>query len=214
MKRLNDSSDVPEARLGILAKTYTSSSCGGMGTPGCVNKRAGGKRFCGGFRSKHAYVLLLGMVVQPCSARVSISPTEHWANLPSTSFPTIGCISSLRARLGHACPRKYPHIMTELTIILSSSVPDALKLSGCEVQQWWRWYLCLSRYRQFSPLDTARSPMRQKKKMDVSQEVSTVHRPRTRFSHAQFVSVLVPACCHSCTGTRVAQESRSTLLVS
>ena len=29
----------------------------------------------------------------------------------------------------------------------------------------------------------------------------TVHRPGTRFSQAHFVSVLVPACCHSCPGT-------------
>ena len=53
MKRLKDSSDVPEARLGnLLNLIYTSSKkkdkaafCsprGGMGTPGCVNKRAGG----------------------------------------------------------------------------------------------------------------------------------------------------------------------------
>ena len=59
MQRLNDSSDVPEARLGILLKTFTSSkqiqgcillSRGGMGIPGCVNKRAGGKRVCSWFR--------------------------------------------------------------------------------------------------------------------------------------------------------------------
>ena len=30
--------------------------------------------------------------------------------------------------------------------------------------------------------------------------VWTVHRPRTRFSHGHFVSVFVPACCHSCSG--------------
>ena len=50
--RLNDSSDVPEARLGILVKTNTSSkkkqgcillSRRGMGTSGCVNKRVGGE---------------------------------------------------------------------------------------------------------------------------------------------------------------------------
>ena len=29
-------------------------SRGGMGTPGCVNKRAGGKRVCSWFRSEHA----------------------------------------------------------------------------------------------------------------------------------------------------------------
>ena len=28
---------------------------GGMGTPGCVNERAGGKRVCGRFRSEYAY---------------------------------------------------------------------------------------------------------------------------------------------------------------
>ena len=63
MKRLKDSSDVPEARLGMLPKTFSSSkkkqgyillSRGRMGTPGCVNKRAGGKRVCG-FRSKSAH---------------------------------------------------------------------------------------------------------------------------------------------------------------
>ena len=30
-------------------------SRGGMGTPGCINERAGGKRVCGGFRSWYAY---------------------------------------------------------------------------------------------------------------------------------------------------------------
>ena len=64
MKRLNDSSDVPEARLGTLLKYFQAQrkrqgciplSCGGMGTPGCVNKRAGGKRVCSRFRSKFAY---------------------------------------------------------------------------------------------------------------------------------------------------------------
>ena len=60
MKRLKDNSDAPEARHGTVPKTFTSSkketSCillarGRMGTPGCVNKRAGGKKVCGGFRS-------------------------------------------------------------------------------------------------------------------------------------------------------------------
>ena len=55
MKRLNDSSDVPEARLGILLKYFQAQrkiqgcirlSRGGMGTPGCVNKGAGGKIVC------------------------------------------------------------------------------------------------------------------------------------------------------------------------
>ena len=64
MKRLNDSSDVPEARLGILLITYKLKeidqgyillSRGRMGAPGCVNKRAGGKRVCGSFRSEYAY---------------------------------------------------------------------------------------------------------------------------------------------------------------
>ena len=59
MKRLKDNSDVPEARLGILPKYiqaqrkrqgYILLSHGGTGTPGCVNKRAGGKRVCGGIR--------------------------------------------------------------------------------------------------------------------------------------------------------------------
>ena len=53
-KRLQDNSDAPEARLGTLPKTFTSSknrtklhsiSRGRMGTPGCVNKRAGGQEF-------------------------------------------------------------------------------------------------------------------------------------------------------------------------
>ena len=51
MKILNDSSDVPEARLGILILL----SRGRMGTAGCVNKRAEGKRVCGRFRSLYAY---------------------------------------------------------------------------------------------------------------------------------------------------------------
>ena len=64
MKRLNDSSDVPEARPGILREIYTSSkkiqgcillSRGRMGTPGCVNRRAGGKIVWSWFRSKYAY---------------------------------------------------------------------------------------------------------------------------------------------------------------
>ena len=54
MKRLNDSSDVPEARLGILLTFIQAQkkdkafylSRGGMGTPGCVNKRAAGKIVC------------------------------------------------------------------------------------------------------------------------------------------------------------------------
>ena len=64
MKRLNDSSDVPEAMLGILVKHiqdqrkrqgYILLSRGGMGTPGCVNKRAEGKRACGRFFSEYAH---------------------------------------------------------------------------------------------------------------------------------------------------------------
>ena len=64
MKRLKDSSDVPEARRGILLKHFQAKrkgqgcillSRGGMGTPGCVNKRAGGKRVCSGFRSECAH---------------------------------------------------------------------------------------------------------------------------------------------------------------
>ena len=35
----------------------------------------------------------------------------------------------------------------------------------------------------------------------IDRGVWTVHRPRTRYSHAHFASVLVPACCHSCPGT-------------
>ena len=65
MKRLKDNSDAPEARDGTLPKTYTSSKKrttlhstrprkNGV-LPGCVNKRAGGKRVCGGFQSQHAY---------------------------------------------------------------------------------------------------------------------------------------------------------------
>ena len=65
MKRLNDNSDVPEARLGILQKTknklkekdkgYILLAFGRMGTPGWLNKRAGRKRVCGRFWSKYAY---------------------------------------------------------------------------------------------------------------------------------------------------------------
>ena len=64
MKRLEDNNDVPEARLGILPKTHTSSkkrqgyillSRKGMCTPGCVNRRARGKRVCSWFRSEYAY---------------------------------------------------------------------------------------------------------------------------------------------------------------
>ena len=63
MKRLKDKSDVPKVRLGILPKhtqaqreqqSYILFACGGMGTPGCVNKRAGGKRVCGKFWSEYA----------------------------------------------------------------------------------------------------------------------------------------------------------------
>ena len=32
-----------------------------------------------------------------------------------------------------------------------------------------------------------------------TEKMCSVHLPRTRVSHAQFVSVLVPACCRSCT---------------
>ena len=65
MKRLNDSSDVPQARLRILSKTQTSSKkktrlhstrfCRKVGTSRCVNKRAGRKRVCSWFRSEYAY---------------------------------------------------------------------------------------------------------------------------------------------------------------
>ena len=60
-KRLKDNSDVPEARRVILLKnmyklkrkrqSYILLARGGMGTPGCVNKRAGGKKVCGRCRS-------------------------------------------------------------------------------------------------------------------------------------------------------------------
>ena len=62
MKSLNDVGDVPKARLRILLKTHISSkkrqgcillSRGGMGTPGCVNKRAGGKRVVDSGASMH-----------------------------------------------------------------------------------------------------------------------------------------------------------------
>ena len=52
MKRLNDSSDVPEARIGILLKHFQAQSerqsyillaCK-VGSPSYLNKRAGGKR--------------------------------------------------------------------------------------------------------------------------------------------------------------------------
>ena len=64
MKRLKDNSDAAEARHGILPPTFTSSKKktrphstrrGRMGTPGCVNKRAGGKIVCGRFRSECAH---------------------------------------------------------------------------------------------------------------------------------------------------------------
>ena len=65
MKRLKDNSDVPEARLGNLAniiyklkrerQSYTLLAHGRVGPPGCVNKRAGGKRVCGRFQSKYAH---------------------------------------------------------------------------------------------------------------------------------------------------------------
>ena len=54
MKRLKDSSDAPEASLGILPKPHTNSKKksrlhstvrGGMGTPGCVNKDAEEREF-------------------------------------------------------------------------------------------------------------------------------------------------------------------------
>ena len=63
-KRLKDNSDAPETRHGILPKTCTSTkkktklqfplTFGRMGAAGCINKRAGGKRVCGRFRSKCA----------------------------------------------------------------------------------------------------------------------------------------------------------------
>ena len=55
MKRLNDSSDVSVARLGILLKNIYKLKEKDRaafffpernGTPGCVNKRAGGKKVC------------------------------------------------------------------------------------------------------------------------------------------------------------------------
>ena len=36
-------------------QSYILLTRGRMGDPGCVNKRAGGKRVCGGFRSEYAY---------------------------------------------------------------------------------------------------------------------------------------------------------------
>ena len=38
-----------------LRQNYILLARGRIGTPGCVNKRAGGKRVCGGFRSLYAY---------------------------------------------------------------------------------------------------------------------------------------------------------------
>ena len=61
MKRLNDSSDVPEARH--KATFYFRA---GMGTPGCISKRAGGKRVCCGFRSLSAY----GLQKRPLLCRI------------------------------------------------------------------------------------------------------------------------------------------------
>ena len=68
MKRLKDNSDAPEARHGTFAKntkktqrerqSYILLARGRMGTRGCVNTRAGGKRVCGGFRSLYAYETL------------------------------------------------------------------------------------------------------------------------------------------------------------
>ena len=64
MKRLRDKRDVPKARLNLANNRYKLKrkrqgcilhSCGRVGTPGCVNKRAGGKRVCGRFRSEYAY---------------------------------------------------------------------------------------------------------------------------------------------------------------
>ena len=66
MKRLNDSSDVPEARLGILLKHVQAQrnrqgcilfSRDEMGTPGCVSKRAGGK-----IRSPHTRTAFICML--------------------------------------------------------------------------------------------------------------------------------------------------------
>ena len=64
MKRLNNSSDVPEARRGILPKTYTSSKTttrlrstfprrNGV-LSAASTKEPGGKRVCGRFRSEYA----------------------------------------------------------------------------------------------------------------------------------------------------------------
>ena len=36
-------------------QNYILLACGKVGTPGCVNKRAGEKRVCGRFRSEYAY---------------------------------------------------------------------------------------------------------------------------------------------------------------
>ena len=64
MKRPKDNSDVPEGRHGTLLtqiqdqrerQNYILLACGGMDTPSCFNKRAGGKKVCGGFRSEYAY---------------------------------------------------------------------------------------------------------------------------------------------------------------
>ena len=64
MKRLKDNSDVPEARHGTLPKhiqiqrerqNYILFTRGGMGIPGCVNKRAGGKRVVGRFLRLYEY---------------------------------------------------------------------------------------------------------------------------------------------------------------
>ena len=56
MKRLKHNSDVPEAQKQAQRErqSYLPLARGRKGTPGCVSKRAGGKRVCGGFRSSYA----------------------------------------------------------------------------------------------------------------------------------------------------------------
>ena len=64
MKRLNDSSDAPEARRGILPKTIYKLKEKDKAAfyfpaegrvPAASTKRVGGKRVCGGFGRWYAY---------------------------------------------------------------------------------------------------------------------------------------------------------------
>ena len=64
IKRLKDNSGAPKQGLESCQKHIQAQrngqsnillARGGMGTLGCVNERAGGKRVCGGFRSEYAY---------------------------------------------------------------------------------------------------------------------------------------------------------------